>query len=165
LKEVIVVLILVVILSFSFVAEARKVQTHIISFPDDPVDIQAANAWVPLDRTRRDKLVCELTAMVENKPIKATEFIFIFFDVFDGHLDNFRAVIIEEMKPGKQFYFEAESYFYNYWTSYTAIVFLNRVRFSDGTIWRQDKERVAEEIAKTTRVLFKKEQLEKIRKK
>ena len=101
---------------------------------------------------------------VQGKDIKAAQFNFIFYDVFDEYLYTFGGITLNYAYAYLKIYPRWKPSFYNDWMNYTVIVYLDKVRFGDDTIWRQDENRVAEEIVKTTRVLFKKEQLEKKRK-
>jgi len=158
-----------IILTFLFLfaspilTQAGSIQTYIISFPDDPVKIKQAWAKVVEDEYST-KIDCELVAAVQGKDIKAAQFNFIFYDVFDEYLYTFGGITLNYAYAYLKIYPRWKPSFYNDWMSYTVIVYLDKVRFGDDTIWRQDENRVAEEIVKTTRVLFKKEQLEKKRK-
>jgi len=49
---------------------------------------------------------------------------------------------------------------YKAWMAYTAIIFLSKVRFADGAVWRQDKHKLAKKITEATNLMFKEEQLE-----
>jgi len=161
-KDVTVVLLtfaLVLILSFAAQAQMDKIQSHTIFFSDDPIAIQTTTVWV--GKGKDTNVYCELKVIAKDKPVQAAEFTFIFYDLFDEYLDSFGGVTIGEMSVGEQIYLHWEPSFSEDWMSYTVVVFLNNVRFSDGNVWGQDKGQVAEEISRATRVLFKKEQLEK----
>ena len=159
-----ILLSLLFLFAFPVLIQAASIQTYIISFPNDPIKIQVAYAST-IEDEYSTKVDCELEAIVGDKDMRAAQFNFIFYDVFDEYLDNFGGITLHSAAAGKKIYPRWKPSFYNDWMSYTVIVYLSKVRFSDGTVWRQDKDRVARKIEETVRVLFKKEQLEENRKK
>lgn len=147
------------LLVFPFLSQALEVQTHIISFPDDPITIKKASAFIYEDKYST-KISCELEIATSDQAVKAAQFNFIFYDIFDEYLDTFGGVTRTYIPARLRSYLVWETSIYNARMSYTAIVYLAKVRFETDVVWRQDKDRIAQEIVEATNLLFKKEQLE-----
>ena len=75
-------------------------------------------------------------ACQRRKPIEAYEIGFMFYDVFNEHLDTVGGVSISGIAGKSNDTAVWEFELYKAWMAYTAIIFLSKVRFADGTVWR-----------------------------
>ena len=159
-KSVIAIsIILSLVISFSSsIVYARFLNYHIISFEDDPIKIQKVEIR-EIEEEYGSKIRCKVTIKNEPRPVKAFAISFMFYDVFNEHLSTHGGVSMSGT-PGT---YEGTGTWefdpYKGWMSYTVIVYLSQVRFSDESVWGQEGTRLSDRIMEATDLLFKEEQL------
>lgn len=88
----------------------------------------------------------------------------LFYDVFNEHLDALSGLSIDKLPSGQSWKRGWKSNIYRHWTTHTIVVFLDKVRFMDGTIWSRPEFDVIQELEKLKDILFKPEHLKEKRK-
>ncbi|MBA7497174.1 hypothetical protein ES702_07785 [subsurface metagenome] len=158
--------VLVAVIFFLTVpAFGLNIVTKEIKFKDDPVLIQST--WAHFKEESYGK---ELYCWIEyknqsDKAINALSFRMLFYDVFNEYLDTLSGVSMDRLRPAQLDKGKWKSNVYKDWSTHTIIVFLDRVRFADGTIWRRDELHITKELSEVKDILFNPEQLKEKRKK
>lgn len=141
-----------------------NIVTKEITFKDDPVEILSTWAYVKEEGYSKD-LYCWVECKNRSEDgIDALSFCMLFYDVFNEYLDTISAISIGKLPPGNSQKGKWKPNIYKNWSTHTIIIFLDKVRFVDGTIWRRPEIEVTEELGKLKDILFKPEQLEEKRK-
>jgi len=141
-----------------------NIVTKEVKFTDDPVEI--LDTWAHLKEENYGKdLYCfvEYINRSENT-IDALSFRMLFYDVFNEYLDTISGISISKLPLGKGERGRWKPNIYKDWSTHTIIVFLDRVRFADGTIWRRDELDITKELSEVKDILFNPEQLKEKRK-
>jgi len=112
----------------------RYLNQKIITFEDDPVKIQGAT--IQAIEEYSDKIRCKVMLVNEGEPVEAYAIGFMFYDVFNEHLDTVGGVSMSGIAGKSEDTAMWEFKPYKAWMAYTAIIFLSKVRFADGTVWR-----------------------------
>ena len=159
------ILLLGVIFFSATPAFGFDIVTREITFEDDPVEI--LSTWAHLKEEKYGK---ELWCWVEftnqsSKPIEALSFRMLFYDVFNRYLDTFGGIMIRKIMVEQGGRGGWKPRIYDDWSTHTIMIFLDRVRFEDGTIWIRDEADITKELSEVENILFKPEQLEEKRKK
>ena len=141
-----------------------------IKFSDDPVEIVEASVTTLYGEEHGNQLFWYMRYVNRSdKAIDALSFRMLFYDVFNEYLGTNLGVRIDKLPPGEEGHV-APTYrswdvdIYREWSAHTVIVFLDRIRFADGTIWRRSEAEITLELNKLKYILFKPEQLEEKRK-
>ena len=138
--------------------------TREIKFSDDPVEILETSATL-VEQKYGKELYCHMKYVNRSdNAIDALSFRMLFYDVFNEYLDTISGVSISKLPPGETGYSSWKVNIYREWSTHTMIVFLDRIRFADGTIWRRSEAEITLELNKLKYILFKPEQLEEKRK-
>lgn len=150
-----------VIIIFLFVTPAFgfKIVTKEIKFKDDPVLIKSS--WAHIKEEEYSK---ELYCWVEHtnqsaKTIEAVGFRMLFYDIFNDYLDTVSGVSTEKFLQGETMRSGWKPNIYKDWATGTVIIFLDKIRFEDGTIWKRDEVDITKELSELKEFLFKPEQL------
>jgi len=141
-----------------------NIVTKEVKFNDDPVEI--LDTWAHLKEENYGKdLYCfvEYINRSENT-IDALSFRMLFYDVFNEYLDTISGISISKLLLGKEERGRWKPNIYKDWSTHRIIVFLDRVRFADGTIWRRDELDITKELSEVKDILFNPEQLKEKRK-
>jgi len=141
-----------------------NIVTKEIKFVDDPIEILSTWAYLKEEGYSKD-----LYCWVEYKNwsedgMDALSFRMLFYDVFNDYLDTISAISIDKLRPGGSRKGKWKPNVYKDWTTHTVIIFLDKVRFVDGTIWGRDELDITKELSKLKDILFKPEQLQEKRK-
>jgi len=153
-----------IMLFFVSPAFGLNIVTREIKFDDDPVEIITT-----ITKLEEGEFGKELYCFIKytnpsNKDIDALSFRMLFYDVFNEHLDTISEISIDKLPPGKIKPSRWKSMaVYKDWSTHTVVIFLDRVRFADGTIWRRPEIDITQKLGKLTDILFKPEQLEEKR--
>jgi len=160
---VLVGLATVILTTVTVVASGRMLEKLIINFEDDPISITDTEIYEWWDKSG-SKISCKITLENRGIPIiRAFALNFMFYDIFNEHLSTINGVSMTGIHSGQSGSVTWEFDPYRASMAYTVIISVRKVRFLDGTIWRQDKHRVGQKIGEVTEMLFKEEQLEEKR--
>ena len=161
---VLVGLAMVILTTGTVVASGyRKLENVVISFKDDPISIYGVDILLPKDEPG-SKISSKIS--LRNKGasiIRAFAVKFMFYDIFNEHLSTIDVVSMTGIHSGQSVNTTWEHSPYKVWMVYTVIISVSKVRFLDGTMWRQDKHRTGQKIGEVTEMLFEEEQLEEKR--
>jgi len=160
-RKVLLLFFVIFIMSFPMPLFAYNhcLNHKIITFESDPIKIQKATIQV-IEEKYSDKIRCKVMLANKEKPVEAYALGFIFYDVFNEHLDTIGGISMSGIAEKSNDTVTWEFKPYKAWMAYTAIIYLSKVRFADGTVWRQDKHKLAKKITEVTDLMFKEEQLE-----
>ena len=140
------------------------IATREIKFSDDPVKILETSAGL-VEQKYGKELYCHMKYVNQsNNAIDALSFRMLFYDVFNEYLDTISGVSIRRFPPGETEYSSWKPNIYKDWSTHTIVVFLDKVRFVDGTVWRRPEDEITLEINKLKYILFRPEQLKEKRK-
>lgn len=141
-----------------------NIVTKEIKFEDDPVEILSTWAYMKEEGYSQD-LYCWVEYKNRSEDgIDALSFRMLFYDVFNEYLDTISSISIDKLRPGGSRKGKWKPNIYKDWATHTIIIFLDRVRFVDETIWRRPEIDVMQEFGKLKDILFKPEQLQERRK-
>lgn len=141
-----------------------NIVTKEVKFNDDPVEI--LDTWAQLKEENYGKdLYCSVEYINRSEnTIDALSFRMLFYDVFNEYLDTISGISISKLPLGKGERGRWKANIYKYWSTHTIIMFLDRVRFADGTIWRRNELDITKELSEVKDILFNPEQLKEKRK-
>jgi hypothetical protein len=145
------VLISAAVLATQVVAGADlKPATKIVAQPNAPLVIASYSARYH----ERSQYVTEgihHAVQFENKSgrdVEAVQFGFVSFDVWNRFLDRTNGLSIKTITAGKAERGTWVATALSDFSFLTGVAYINRVRFSDGTIWTADMDAVVEELRK-----------------
>lgn len=160
-----VALVVMAVLISSPAYPLRYLTHQAVTFEDDPIrieDINIREIW----KERRYESFIRCTVELKNAPraVEAYAIGFVFYDVFNDYLSTYRGISMNEINENNEvsttWDFTPHWGFDRHegWMAYTAIVYVDRVRFADGSVWKQDRAKLSDKI-KEIGVLFQEEQL------
>lgn len=140
--------VLIFFLVFPVTVQAALIKGHIISFPDDPIKINVVETTSYKKKYSQGVISVQLN-ISNREPIEAAQFNVILYDVFNRYIDTLGLVTTEKISSEAEIWALWDDMIVtNGWMAYSAIVYLDKVRFQDGTIWEQKKGRVLGTIMK-----------------
>jgi len=138
-----------------------NIVTKEIKFEDDPVEILSTWAYVTGEEEYSKDLYCWVEYKNRSEDgIDALSFRMLFYDVFNEYLDTISAISIGKLSPRDSEKGKWKPNIYKNWATHTIIIFLDKVRFVDETIWRRPETDVTQELGKLKDIPFELEQLE-----
>jgi hypothetical protein len=140
-KKLLAVVFSLLILPLSFAAPEKK--SFVIEQKNAPIQLAKPGFRIEENRTVESVLANSEYTNKSNKAISALSLGFIFYGPFNNQLDGRGGLDLRDsssgnLEPGKADTGQWDFNFSGDFSTTTMIVFVNRVRFADGTIWQAD---------------------------
>jgi hypothetical protein len=135
---------------FQETAAAPKEKLIIVAQPNSAVEVSLYTAFYSGGDTRSQPGISH-SLQYRNRgtqKIVAVSFSFVCFDVFNRYLTTSGGISMDDLVPEKK---ERGSWRFNSYGSFSflsGVVYVNLIRFDDGTIWQADEPTVLAEIRK-----------------